>query len=94
MINGELLARLNQMRDAASTIRTAAHRIDEIMMRVDIQVQALDPERFAGSAAEQFRADYTRLTPILRDAHQKLWMFQEKLVLSADDIESAARPVE
>ncbi len=93
-MEGELLARLQQMRDAAQLIRASASRIDEIMMRVELQVQALDAERFAGSAADQFRAEYLRLTPVLRDAHHKLLMFQEKLALSADEIEAAARPIE
>jgi WXG100 family type VII secretion target len=94
MQNGELLARLNQMRDAASTIRNSAQRIDDIMARVDAQIVALDVERYSGAGAEQFRAEYMRLTPILREAHAKLWVFQEKLNLSADDIETAARPLE
>jgi WXG100 family type VII secretion target len=93
-MSGELLARLNQMRDAAGAIRTSAQRVDEIITRVDVQIAALDADRFTGSAAEQFRAEYHRLTPVLREAYQKLWLFQEKLVLSADDIEAAARPLE
>lgn len=94
MNTGELVARLNQMREASQVIRTSAHRIDEIMMRVDVQVMALDADRYAGISADAFRAEYARLTPLLREAHQKLWVFQEKLSSSADEIESAARPVE
>lgn len=93
-MDGELLARLQQMRDASGLIRTSASRIDEIMMRVELQMQALDPDRYAGFAADQFRSEYLRLTPVLRDAHQKLLVFQEKLSLSADEIETASRPVE
>jgi WXG100 family type VII secretion target len=94
MNEGELSVKLNEMREAATTIRTSAQRIDEIMMRVELQIQALNADRYAGNAAEQFRGEYVRLTPVLRDAHQKLLTFQEKLTLSADEIEAAARPVE
>jgi hypothetical protein len=43
-------------------------------------------------AAENFRSDYNRLTPILREAARKLELFHDKLATAADEIEVASRP--
>lgn len=92
MQGGELVARIGQMRDAANTIGTSADRINEAVDAVDAEVRALGPERFASTAADSFRAEYNRITPQLREAHESLLQFRDKLLESADEIEAAARP--
>jgi uncharacterized protein YukE len=92
MEGGELIARIGQMRDAASDIGDGANRIGEAMDAVDAEVRALGPDRFASSAADGFRTEYNRLTTQLREAHDNLLQFRDKLLESADEIEAAARP--
>jgi WXG100 family type VII secretion target len=92
MEGGELLARISEMREAANTIGNSAQRVSDAMDAVDAQVKALGPDRFSSPSAESFRAEYNRLTPSLREAYQDLITFKEKLLASADEIESAARP--
>ena len=92
MQGGELVARIGQMRDAANTIGTSADRINESVDAVDAEIRALGPERFASTAADAFRAEYNRITPQLREAHESLLQFKDKLLESADEIEAAARP--
>ncbi len=92
MQGGELVARIGQMRDAAGTIGTSAERINEAVDAVDAEVRALGPDRFASTAADAFRAEYNRITPALREAHENLVQFKDKLLQSADEIEAAARP--
>lgn len=91
-MSGELEAKISEMRDAANTIRTSAGSINDSINAVDNEVRALGPDRFMGSAAEAFRDQYQRLTPRLREAYDNLMQFQEKLLLSADEIEAASRP--
>lgn len=92
MQGGELVARIGQMRDAANTIGSSADRINESVDAVDAEVRALGPERFASTAADAFRSEYNRITPALREAHESLLQFKDKLLASADEIEAAARP--
>jgi WXG100 family type VII secretion target len=92
MQGGELVARIGQMRDAANTIGSSADRINESVDAVDAEIRALGPERFASTAADSFRAEYNRITPQLREAHESLLQFKDKLLESADEIEAAARP--
>lgn len=91
-MSGELLARITQMREASSILRGSANRIRECIDAVDSEIRALGVERYTSLAAEDFRSQYTRLTPILREASHKLDTFHEKLIAAADEIETAARP--
>lgn len=91
-MSGELMARITQMREAAATVRGSAQRIIECLDGVDGEVRALGVERFTSVAAEEFRSQYTRLTPVLREAAEKLDVFQAKLIAAADEIEMASRP--
>jgi WXG100 family type VII secretion target len=92
MEGGELVARIGQMRDAASDIGEGANRIGEAMDAVDAEVRALGPDRFSSTAADAFRSEYNRLTTQLRESHDSLLQFRDKLLESADEIEAAARP--
>jgi uncharacterized protein YukE len=94
MDQGELFARLAQMRDAASALRSSAARIRDSIENVETEIRALGPERFTSTAAEAFRSQYTRLTPFLREASQVLGQFEEKLISAADEIEIAAHPID
>jgi WXG100 family type VII secretion target len=89
---GELIARVGQMRDAASDIGDGANRINEAVDAVDAEIRALGPDRFISTAAEAFRSEYNRLTTQLREAHDSLLNFRDKLLESAEEIEAAARP--
>jgi WXG100 family type VII secretion target len=89
---GALRARLSQMRDAASTLQTSANRINDALETVENEVKALPTDRYISVAADQFRAEYNRITPQLREAYLELMHFHEKLVVAADEIEAAARP--
>lgn len=91
MDQGEVFARITDMRDAAGALRKSAARIRDAIDAVDQDVRALTPDRFTSPGAEVFRAEYQRLTPQLREAFEQLITFQEKLNISADDIEAAAR---
>ena len=91
MDNGEIYARIAQMREAATTIGRSAGRIHESIDAVDSEIRALGADRFMSIGAEAFRAEYNRLTPQLKEAFEQLNRFQEKLNTSADDIEIASR---
>lgn len=93
MDNGEVFARITQMREAAAALGKSAARVRDAVDAVDSEVRAIGPERFISPGAEIFRAEYNRLTPQLREAFEQLVRFQEKLNSSADDIETAARTV-
>lgn len=90
---GEIMVKITQMREAASTIGGSANRIIDSIEAVETEVRALGPERFMSIGAEAFRAEYNRLTPVLRDTFQNLVAFEEKLNNAADDIEMASRPL-
>ena len=92
MGNGELVARITEMRDAADAIGGSAQRINDAVDAVDAQVKALGPDRFASTAAESFRTEYNRVTPRLKQAYEDLMLFKQKLLESADEIEAASRP--
>ncbi len=91
MDNGEIYARIAQMREAATTIGRSAGRIQESINTIDSEIRALGADRFMSIGAEAFRTEYNRLTPQLKDAFEQLSRFQEKLSASADDIEIASR---
>ncbi len=91
MDNGEIFAKITQMREAANTMGRTASNIDSGLQAVDREVRALGADRFMSIGAESFRAEYNRLTPRLHDAFELLHRFQDKLQTSADDIEMAAR---
>ena len=91
MDNGEIFARVAQMREAASALSRSAARLQEALDAVDAEVRAIGPDRFMSIGAEAFRGEYNRLTPPLRDAFDQLLHFQSRLSASADDIEMAAR---
>jgi WXG100 family type VII secretion target len=90
-VDGEIYARIAQMREAAATIQRSATRIDGSLNAVDREIRALGTDRFMSLGAEAFRAEYNRLTPRLRDAFDLLTRFHQQLATSADDIEIAAR---
>lgn len=92
-MDGELNARIAQMREAASSIGRSAARIQEALDAVESEVRALGADRYMSIGAEAFRSDYNRLTPQLRETFDQLTRFQDKLTTSADDIEIAARSV-
>jgi WXG100 family type VII secretion target len=89
---GALYARISQMRDAAATLGRSAARVSECIEAVDTEIRALSAERYLSESAEEFRREYNRLTPHLRDAHDHLVRFQDRLNAAADEIEVAARP--
>lgn len=92
MNHGEIFARTTQMREAASALRSSSARIRESIDVVDFEIRALGADRYTSVAAEEFRAQYNRVTPILREVAHKLAIFQERLSLAADEIDLAARP--
>lgn len=91
MSNGEIFAKIVQMREAASNISRCASNIESGLQSVDREVRALGSDRFMSIGAESFRAEYNRLTPRLEEAFRVLHQFRDKLQTSADDIEMAAR---
>lgn len=91
MDNGEVYARITEMRDSALTIGRSATRIREAIDSVDGEVRALGADRFMSVGAEAFRAEYHRATPRLREAFDQLMHFKTQLNDSADDIEVASR---
>lgn len=91
MNQGELFARVAQMRESAVRIGRSAATIDDCIEAVDREVWALGADRFMSVGAEAFRAEYYRLKPKLQDAFRQIHSFQEKLMTAADDIEAATR---
>ena len=91
MYTGEIYAKITQMRDAATTLNQCSSEISRAIDSVDSEVRALSSDRFMSVGAEMFRAEYTKLTPRLKEAFDLLADFQAKLNASADDIELAAR---
>lgn len=89
---GELVARIAEMRQAAADIAGSAQRVNDAVDATNQQVSALGPDRFSSAAADTFRAEYNRLTAQLREAYDNLMLFNQKLLESADEIESASRP--
>lgn len=92
MSMGIIQARITEMREAASAIRQSALRISESIDAADSEVKAIGPDRYQSPAAEEFRREYNRLTPDLREAYDDLMRFHEKLLTAADEIEVASRP--
>lgn len=91
MDNGEVYARIAEMRDSSTAIGRSANRIREAIDAVDGEVRALGPDRFMSLGAEAFRSEYHRATPRLREAFDQLLRFRDQLNDSADDIEVASR---
>lgn len=91
MNQGELYARIAQMRESATKIGRSAAAINDCIEAVDREVWALGADRFMSVGAEGFRAEYYRLKPKLQEAFRQIQLFQEKLVTAADDIEAASR---
>jgi len=91
MQTGELYARIQQMREAATTLNQSASRIQDSIEAVDSELRALTADRFMSISAESFRAEYQRVTPRLKEAFELIGGFRDKLNQSADDIELAAR---
>lgn len=91
METGELYAKISQMRTTATTIGRSARGITDSIEAIDREVYALSADRFMSVGAETFRVEYHRATPKLRDAFEQLIAFQDKLNMSADDIEAASR---
>ena len=91
MDNGEVYARIAEMRDSATSIGRSANRIRDAIDSVDAEVRALGPDRFMSLGAEAFRSEYNHATPRLREAFDQLIRFREQLNTSADDIELASR---
>ena len=91
MQTGELYARIQQMREAATTLNQSATRIQDGIEAVESEMRALTADRFMSISAESFRAEYQRVTPRLKEAFELIGGFRDKLNQSADDIELAAR---
>lgn len=91
MEQGEIYAKITQMREASSTISRSARTIRDCIESVDREVWSLGTDRFMSVGAEAFRAEYTRLKPRLTESFDQLIRFQDKLNTAADDIEAAAR---
>jgi WXG100 family type VII secretion target len=92
MTSGTLFARIAQMREAANSLRYSAIRIHDSMDAVENEVKTLGADRYQSVAAEEFRREYNRLMPELKQAYDDLMRFHDKLNRAADDIEIAARP--
>ena len=91
MNSGELTARIQQMRDAAAQLGSAAGQVQRSIDAIETEIRALGPDRFMSVGAEAFRAEYYRLTPKLRETFEQLAAFRDRLHASADDIEIASR---
>jgi uncharacterized protein YukE len=91
MDTGELYARIAQMRDSAGVLGRSTARIADCLQAIDSEITALTADRFMSIGAEAFRVEYTRLKPRLFEAFDQLHRFQDKLNMSADEIEIAAR---
>lgn len=91
MQTGEIAARIQQMREAADTLGRTSSQIQRCIDAVESEVRALGPDRFMSLGAEAFRAEFSRLTPKLRETFETLAGFRDRLHGSADDIEVAAR---
>jgi uncharacterized protein YukE len=89
-MDSEVIARITQMRDAASSINTGATKIKDAVDQTNKEVAALGPDRYMSPGADSFRANYARLTPRLEEAYQNLIDFQKRLSDAADEIENAA----
>ena len=89
-MDSEVVARIAQMRDAASRINSGASKIKDAVDQTNKEVTALGPDRYMSPGADSFRANYARLTPRLEEAYQQLLAFQKRLGNAADEIEAAA----
>ena len=87
---GEVGARLDQMEEVAENIGNSATKIQSAIDQTDQEVSALSEDRYMSPGATEFRAQYARLTPRLREAATELIKFQEKLNEAAIDIRRAA----
>lgn len=85
-----IVAKIAQMRDAAQRIGASATNVNDAITKTDNETRHLGPEVYASPAADQFRDNYNRLTPTLRQAHEELMEFKRALERAADDIEMAA----
>lgn len=88
-MSGEVGARITQIREAAGNISSSANRINDAIEAAESEVRALSPDRFMSEAAEEFRAQYARMTPRLREAHRNLLTFRDSLNGAADELERA-----
>lgn len=91
MDTGEIYAKITQMRSTATVLGRSSTTIMDSIEAIDREVRALSSDRFMSVGAETFRVEYNRATPKLRDAFEQLIAFQDKLNMSADDIEAASR---
>jgi len=91
MDTGEIYAKITQMRSTATVLGRSSTTIMDSIEAIDREVRALSSDRFMSVGAETFRVEYNRATPKLRDAFEQLIAFQDKLNMSADDIEVASR---
>jgi uncharacterized protein YukE len=89
-MDSEVIARITQMRDAATNINSGASKIKDAVDQTNKEVSALGPDRYMSPGADSFRANYARLTPKLEEAYQNLIDFQKRLSDASDEIESAA----
>ena len=89
-MDNEVIARITQMREAASNINSGANKIKDAVDQTNKEVMALGPDRYMSPGADSFRANYARLTPRLEEAYQQLLAFQRRLSEAADEIEAAA----
>jgi WXG100 family type VII secretion target len=90
-MDNEVIARLDQMEEAASNIGNSASKIDGAISQADQQVSALSPDRYMSPGAEAFRASYSRLTPRLKEAATELQKFQARLAEAAQELRDAAQ---
>ena len=88
--SGGLRAALDQMAQTSLTINSSRDRIAQALSTVDEHVQALGPERYQSSAADTFRADYTRSSDVLRDFQPSLSSVSRELDSAGHDIAQAA----
>lgn len=83
-------ARIEQMRQTARNILTSAVAINDAITKTDAEANALGPDVYSSPGADQFRENYQRLTPRLRQAYDDLTRFQKQLQDAADEIEIAS----
>jgi WXG100 family type VII secretion target len=91
---GIINARISQMRDVSASIARSAGRVNDAIEAAESEIRAVGADRYSSPAADEFRREYQRLTPRLREAYHQLLSFQDKLNRSADEIEAASRPTD
>lgn len=88
----EVIAKLSNLRSAASQFDTSRGIVDGAINVINNEVQNLGADRYNSAAADQFRVRYADKSQNLLALISDLDSFANKLRQAADDIEAAAWP--